>query len=85
VVEDELAGVEIKVVSPNEDDETIDVTMNGEKFTLWVGDGVDVDWDKVKKGTILVVDAEKDDEGDWVASSIKGKRGRPSSGTTRRK
>jgi hypothetical protein len=74
--DDELVKAEVEVVKPNEDDETIDVKMDGSKFTLWVGDGVEVEWLKVKKGTTLVIDAAQDDEGDWVASSLKVKRAR---------
>lgn len=72
--DEELEGVVVEVLKPNEDDEIIDVKMDGKKVTLWIGDGVAVDWAKIKKGVSLTVDAVKDDEGDWVASSIKAKR-----------
>lgn len=71
--EDEiLEGAKLEVVKGNEEDETIDVkNKDGEKFKLWLSDGLEIDFEKVKKGVTLTVDAQKDDEGDWVATEVK--------------
>lgn len=69
---DELSGVEFTIAKTNEEDETLTgKTADGEKLTVWVAEGVDVDYDKVKKGTVVVIDAKKDDEGDFVATKVK--------------
>ena len=59
-----------KVESANESDETITVKMDGKKTVLYVGTGLEVDFDKVKKGAEITVDATKDDEGDWVLTKV---------------
>ena len=59
------------VVSTNESDETVTVKLDGKNTKLWLGTGVEADWDVVKKGAEIIVDAITDDEGDWVLSSLK--------------
>ena len=68
-----LEGAKFTVVSTNEKDETITVKHEGKNTKLWVGQDLDVDWDAVKKGAEITVEAAKDDEGDWVLTKIKAK------------
>lgn len=73
---DELKGQKVSVTSTSEKDETITGKLDGKgKATkLYVGQGLDVDWDKVKKGAEISVDAKKDDEDDWVLVSVNLKK-----------
>lgn len=43
---------------------------DGEKVKMWVGEGVDVDADEVKKGVTVTLDAQQDDEGDWIITDL---------------
>lgn len=74
------AGV-YEVLKIQKRDEIFDLTdtSSGEIVKMWLGDGVEVDYDTVVKGATVVVDAATDEEGDWIITSIKlkPKRGRP--------
>jgi hypothetical protein len=63
-----------EVVSASEKDETITVKIDGKSTKLWVGEGVEPDWDIVKKGAEITVDAEQDEEGDWVITKLTTKK-----------
>lgn len=69
-----LSGEKFEVVSTSEKDETITVKIGGKNTKLWLAEGVDADWDKVKKGAEITVDADKDEEGDYVITSLKVKK-----------
>jgi hypothetical protein len=71
--ESELKNQKVTVTSTSEKDEIISGKLDGEgKATkLYVGEGLDVDWDKVKKGAEITVSAKKDDEDDWVLTAVK--------------
>ena len=73
---DELKGQPVTVTSTSEKDEIISGKLDGEGKTLklYVGQGLDVDWDKVKKGTALSVDAKKDDDDHRVRTKVTVKR-----------
>ena len=73
------AGV-YTVVKIQKRDEIFDLAdSNGEVVKMWLGDGVDVDYDTVIPKAVVVVDAATDEEGDWIITAIKvkPKRGRP--------
>jgi hypothetical protein len=73
----EVRGAKLEIVSVNEDDETLNAkNSDGTKYELWQAEGVDFDFAKMKKGVKITVDADKDDEGDWVVSSISVSRAR---------
>lgn len=73
-----VEGVEYEVVKVQEKDETFDLKNDDGKVKMWLGEGVDVDYDEIKKGVNVTVSADQDDEGDWVISEIevvkKGKK-----------
>ncbi len=71
-----LNGEKFVVVSVSEKDETITVKVDGKNTKLWLGEGVEADWDVVKKGTEIIVDAVKDSEGDLVVTSLTAKKPR---------
>lgn len=70
----EITGVKFDVVSTSEKDETITVKMDGKNRKLWLAEGVDADWDVVKKGVEITIDADTDDEGDYVITKLKVKK-----------
>lgn len=76
--DDSIEGENFTVVATSESDETVTVKLDGKNTKLWMGEGVDVDWDVVKKGAEITVSALKDDEGDYVITALKPK-------TTRRR
>lgn len=67
---EKLSSEKFTVVSTNESDEIVTVKIDGKSTKLWIGEGVDVDWDTVKKGSEITVDAEQDAEGDWVVTKF---------------
>jgi hypothetical protein len=75
----EIKGGVYEVVSVNEKEETFNLKNDDGKVKMWLGVDVDVDYDAVKKGATVTVDALADDEGDFVVTKIaeKKKRGRP--------
>lgn len=83
--DESLVGAEVEVTSTNEKDEFINGKLDGNKVKLWANDGVDVDWDTVKKGATVIVNAEKDDEGDWIFTEIAVKGGKGKKGGKKKK
>lgn len=71
--EDTAISGKYDVVSTSEKDETITVKLNGKNTKLWIGEGVEPDWDKVKKGAEITIEADTDEEGDYVITSLKVK------------
>jgi len=74
--EEEAEGLKSQkavVTTPDEANEVISAKLDGagRAVKLYVGDGLDPDWDKIKKGVEITVDALKDDEDDWVLTSLK--------------
>lgn len=69
-----LADAELKIVATHEQDEYITVTDGDEEFDVWNSDEAGFDWDALKKGTKIIVSADKDDEGDFVATSLEIKK-----------
>jgi hypothetical protein len=69
--------VKATVKSTNEKDETITlVELEGKKnVKAWVGQDLEVDFDKVEKGSEITLDATKDDEGDWILTAVKVAKG----------
>ena len=70
--------------------EIFDLKNDDEKVKMWLGEGVDVDYDEIKKGVNVKVDAVADDEGDWVITKIslikpKGGKGKGSKSKTKTK
>jgi hypothetical protein len=75
--DDAISGGVFEVVSVNEREETFSLKGDdGKRQKMWLGDGVEVDWDSFAKGSNVTVDALKDDEGDWVVTSIAVKKAR---------
>lgn len=74
-----ISGGVYTVVRIQKRDEIFDLSNDDGEVKMWLGDGVEVDYEKVVKGSTVVVDAATDDEGDWIITSIKLKatRGRP--------
>jgi hypothetical protein len=70
----EISGVKFEVVTTKEADETITVKMDGKNRKLWLAEGVDADWDVVKKGAEITIDADTDEEGDYVITKLKVKK-----------
>lgn len=71
----EIEGQDFTVVKFQEKDEILDVTdSDGAKIKMWVGEGVDVDADAVKKGVTVTLDAQQDDEGDWIITDLTVKK-----------
>ena len=81
--DEEEAPTEIKdelfeVVKVNERDEWFELTNDDyAKVKFWLGEGVEVDYAKVKIGAKVTVSALTDEEGDWIVTKIAVKRGRP--------
>jgi hypothetical protein len=76
--EDEtISGSSFEVVKASASDETFDLKdSDGKKAKYWVNQGVDVDYDDFAKGQMITIDAQKDDEGDWIITKLAKKRGR---------
>lgn len=68
---EEISGVEYEVVKIQEKDEIFDLKNDDGKVKMWLGEGVDVDYDVVTKGTTVTVDAVQDGEGDWIITKMK--------------
>jgi hypothetical protein len=63
-------GATFEVTKVSEKDEVVELSNDDGKFKMWVGDGLEVDYDVVKKGVTVKVDAEQDDESDWILTKI---------------
>jgi hypothetical protein len=86
-----ISSATYEVVSVQERDEIL--TLKGadnKRIKMWVGEGVDPDYDAVIKGANVTVDAEQDEEGDWIITALeleqpdKRTRRTPKRRTTRR-
>jgi hypothetical protein len=76
---EELTKAEFEVVKFQEKDEVFTLKNDDGKVEAWLGQDVEAP-EGVKKGSKVVITAEKDDEGDWVITAISAKksgRGRP--------
>ena len=70
-----ISGEDFTVQKFQEKDEILDVTnSDGEKVKMWVGEGVEADPDALKKGVVVTLDAEQDDEGDWIITDLTVKK-----------
>jgi hypothetical protein len=69
--EEEIAGGSYEIVKVNEKDEIFDLKGSDGKVKMWLGEGVDVDYDDAKAGAKVKVDATQDDEGDWIITNFK--------------
>jgi hypothetical protein len=66
-----------EIVKPSATDETFDLKdADGKKVKMWVNEGVEVDYEDYAKGTMVNVEAQQDDEGDWIITKIGKRRGR---------
>jgi hypothetical protein len=66
-----ISRQEYEVVKVQEKDEIFDLKdADGTKVKMWLGEGNDVDYDEVKKGVKVKIDAEQDEEGDWIITGI---------------
>jgi hypothetical protein len=82
--EKEIAAEAFEVVKVNERDEWFELVNDDmPKTKFWLGEGVEVDYSKIKVGSNVTVSALTDDEGDWIITKIALKRAR-STGTKRR-
>jgi hypothetical protein len=68
--EEEIKAGEYEVVKADERNEKFDLKNDDGKITVWLGQGIDVDYDEIAKGVSVVIDAQMDSEGDWVVTSI---------------
>lgn len=69
--EEGISGATYEVVTVQEKDEILSLKGDdGKKVKMWVGDGVNVDYDDVKKGAKVKLDAATDDEGDWIITAL---------------
>lgn len=59
-----------EVVKVQEKDEIFDLKNDDGKVKMWLGEGVEVDYDEIKKGVNVKLSAEQDDEGDWIITEI---------------
>jgi hypothetical protein len=87
--DDVISDEDYTVVKFQEKDEILDLTdSDGKKVKMWVGEGVDVDADEVKKGVTVTLSAEQDDEGDWIITDLtvkKAKGGKSKAGGKKKK
>lgn len=66
-----ISAGEYEVVRVQQKDEIFDLKDDeGGKVKMWLGEGVDVDYDEIKKGVKVKLDAEQDEEGDWIITDI---------------
>jgi hypothetical protein len=68
--EAEITGAVYEVVKVQEKDEIFDLKNDDGKVKMWLGEGVDVDYDVIKKGVAVKLDAVQDEEGDWIITEI---------------
>jgi len=66
----EISGAVFEVVKVQEKDDIFDLKNEDGKVKMWLGEGVDVDYDEIKKGVSVQLDAMKDDEDDWIITAI---------------
>jgi hypothetical protein len=68
--EDDIVGTEYVIKKVNEKDEIFDLEGEDGKVKMWLGEGVDVDYDEAKVGATISVNASQDDEGDWIITEL---------------
>jgi len=83
---EEIKGGIYEVVKINERDEIFDLTSSEGKARMWLGEGIDVDYEEVKSGVKIKVDALQDEEEDWIITKLEivkpaATRSRKSAGT----
>ena len=87
--EEKISTATYEVVAVQERDEIL--TVKGEdnkRIKMWVGEGVEPDYDAVVKGAQVVVDAERDEEGDWIVTALEmaeAPKARPTRRTPKRR
>ena len=63
----EMEGEKVEIVSIDEEEETFEVKhADLGKFTLFLPEGLELDFDDYAKKDVLTINAVKDDEGDWI-------------------
>jgi len=66
----EISKAAYEVVKVNKTEETLELKGEDGTSKMWVGDGVEIDFDAMKKGTKVVLSALEDDEGDLVITDL---------------
>lgn len=67
---DSIEDVILEVISVNADESTIEVKNEELEFTLFFLDTMEIDFDDYEEGAKIKVDAEKDNAGDLVATTV---------------
>jgi len=65
-----IEGVVYEVVRVEEADEILHLKNDDGRVKMWVGDGVSPNYDEVKKGASVKIDAQQDEEGDWIVMAV---------------
>ena len=68
--DNEISGGVYEVVKADSRNDKFDLKNEDGKITVWLGQGLDVDYEEIVKGSVVVIDAQMDAEGDWVATSF---------------
>jgi hypothetical protein len=68
--EETIEGQTFTVAKTDEENEIVTVKMGNKNTDIWLSEKLTVDFDEIKKGVEVTVDAVKDDEGDWVATKL---------------
>jgi len=68
--DEDIVGGEFEIVKINEKDETFELSNDEGKVKMWLGEGVDVDYDEAKPKAKVSVNATTDDEGDWIITEF---------------
>jgi hypothetical protein len=68
--DEDIVGGEFVIVKINEKDETFELSNDEGKVKMWLGEGVDVDYDEAKPKATVSVNATTDDEGDWIITEF---------------
>lgn len=67
----EVTAQAYEIVKIQQNDEIFDFRdADDNRLKMWLGDGVEVDYDEIKRGMTVVVDAVKDEEDDWIITGI---------------
>jgi len=61
---------EFPVISASEENETVTVHANGKRTKMYVGEGVDVEYDDLGAGVVVNLEAIQDEDEDWVITSF---------------
>lgn len=68
--ETDITNSTFTVEKVDEEDEVLDLKGDDGKVKMWVGQGVDPDYDELVKGATIVLSAQQDDEGDYVITAL---------------